>query len=185
MIHPANNSTAIAHRSTVSDCVAHHCADPNASLRSVQAPAGAGVVCGLGTLVGGRPRPVFTRRKARVADLRISALIGTFLLAGVVLFPCRELSAAAGLASTLLMFAGTDLRFSRWFGCATRSALIRKARDRHLRRYRFVRHPLYLAEKIATFGSVIQFLSVWTTLLAIVQTLFQLRRLSNEEAPAD
>jgi protein-S-isoprenylcysteine O-methyltransferase Ste14 len=48
--------------------------------------------------------------------------------------------------------------------------------------YRLVRHPLYLAEQVATLGNVMQFLSVWTALLAVVQILFQLRRISNEEA---
>jgi protein-S-isoprenylcysteine O-methyltransferase Ste14 len=47
--------------------------------------------------------------------------------------------------------------------------------------YRLVRHPLYLAEAIATIGSVIQFLSVWTVVLLALQLMFQLRRIENEE----
>ena len=45
-----------------------------------------------------------------------------------------------------------------------------------------MRHPLYLAEEIATVGSLMQFLSIWTALTFIAQILFQLRRIWNEEA---
>jgi protein-S-isoprenylcysteine O-methyltransferase Ste14 len=44
-----------------------------------------------------------------------------------------------------------------------------------------VRHPLYLAEGIATIGSVMQFFSVWTAMVVAVQIAFQLRRMRNEE----
>jgi protein-S-isoprenylcysteine O-methyltransferase Ste14 len=47
--------------------------------------------------------------------------------------------------------------------------------------YRFVRHPLYLAEEIAMVGVFLQFASVWTALLLLVQIAFQLRRMHNEE----
>ena len=47
--------------------------------------------------------------------------------------------------------------------------------------YRFVRHPLYLAEEIATIGGVIQFFSIWTALLLVVQIACQIRRMRNEE----
>ena len=50
-----------------------------------------------------RTRPV---RKASGIEPRISALIGTFLLTAVVLFPRRDLSMIAGLASALLTLAG-------------------------------------------------------------------------------
>jgi protein-S-isoprenylcysteine O-methyltransferase Ste14 len=47
--------------------------------------------------------------------------------------------------------------------------------------YRFVRHPLYLTEGIAVIGLFVQFASVWTALLVVVQIAFQLRRMHNEE----
>jgi protein-S-isoprenylcysteine O-methyltransferase Ste14 len=47
--------------------------------------------------------------------------------------------------------------------------------------YRWVRHPLYLAEELAVVGIVLQFLSPWTGLLLAVQIAFQLRRMRNEE----
>ena len=48
--------------------------------------------------------------------------------------------------------------------------------------YRFVRHPLYLAEELAVIGIFMQFASVWTALLFAMQIAFQLRRMHNEEA---
>jgi len=48
--------------------------------------------------------------------------------------------------------------------------------------YRFVRHPLYLAEEIAAIGSAMQFLSAWTVMLLVVHIVFQFRRMRNEEA---
>jgi protein-S-isoprenylcysteine O-methyltransferase Ste14 len=47
--------------------------------------------------------------------------------------------------------------------------------------YRFVRHPLYLTEEIATIGVFMQFASAWTALIFAVQIAFQLRRMHNEE----
>jgi hypothetical protein len=51
-------------------------------------------------LLRGRPAG-----KARGIEPRISALIGTFLITAIVLFPRRELSPAAGIVSTLLILA--------------------------------------------------------------------------------
>jgi protein-S-isoprenylcysteine O-methyltransferase Ste14 len=48
--------------------------------------------------------------------------------------------------------------------------------------YRFVRHPLYAAEELAMLGLFMQFASIWTALLLVVQIGFQLRRMHNEEA---
>jgi protein-S-isoprenylcysteine O-methyltransferase Ste14 len=47
--------------------------------------------------------------------------------------------------------------------------------------YRVVRHPLYLAEEVVTIGCVMQFLSVWTAMLVVVQIACQIRRMRNEE----
>jgi protein-S-isoprenylcysteine O-methyltransferase Ste14 len=47
--------------------------------------------------------------------------------------------------------------------------------------YRVVRHPLYLAEEVITIGGVIQYLSIWTSMLLRVQVVCQVRRIINEE----
>jgi protein-S-isoprenylcysteine O-methyltransferase Ste14 len=126
-----------------------------------------------------RTRPV---RKARGMEPRISALIGTFLLTVVVLFPRRDLSMIAGLVSALLTLTGnafavlvlTQLRGSFSIMAEARELVTAGV-------YRFVRHPLYLAEEIAAIGVVMQFFSPWTALILAVQIGFQLRRMRNEE----
>ena len=120
--------------------------------------------------------------KARGAEPRISALIGTFLLTVVVLFPRRELSLTAGCVSTLLIHAGNALAVFVLVRLRGSFSIMAEARQLVTAgAYRFVRHPLYLAEEIATIGSAMQFLSVWTTMLLVAQIAFQLRRIANEE----
>jgi len=120
--------------------------------------------------------------KARGAEPRISALIGTFLLTVVVLFPRRELSLTAGCVSTLLIHAGNALAVFVLVRLRGSFSIMAEARQLVTSgAYRYVRHPLYLAEEIATIGSVMQFLSAWTTMLLVAQIAFQLRRIANEE----
>jgi protein-S-isoprenylcysteine O-methyltransferase Ste14 len=126
-----------------------------------------------------RMRPA---RKARGVEPRISALIGTFLLTVVVLFPRRELSLSADVVSTVLTLAGnafavlvlTQLRGSFSIMAEARELVTAGV-------YRLVRHPLYLAEEIAAIGVVMQFFSPWTAPILAVQIGFQLRRMRNEE----
>jgi protein-S-isoprenylcysteine O-methyltransferase Ste14 len=47
--------------------------------------------------------------------------------------------------------------------------------------YRFVRHPLYLAEMISAIGIFIAFASPWTAAVLLVQIGSQIRRMQNEE----
>jgi protein-S-isoprenylcysteine O-methyltransferase Ste14 len=47
--------------------------------------------------------------------------------------------------------------------------------------YQVVRHPLYLAEAVATLGALIAFLSPWAFLLVAVQITLQLVRIHYEE----
>ena len=126
-----------------------------------------------------RMRPA---HKARGVEPRISALIGTFLLTVVVLFPRRELSLSADVVSTVLTLAGnafavlvlTQLRGSFSIMAEARELVTAGV-------YRLVRHPLYLAEEIAAIGVVMQFFSPWTAPILALQIGFQLRRMRNEE----
>jgi len=104
--------------------------------------------------------------KARGAEPRISALIGTFLLTVVVLFPRRELSLTAGCVSTLLILAGNALAVFVLVRLRGSFSIMAEARQLVTSgAYRYVRHPLYL----------------WTTMLLVAQIAFQLRRIANEE----
>ena len=120
--------------------------------------------------------------KASGLEPRISALLGTFIIYSVVFFPRRELSLSLEMTSTVLTLIGTVGAVIA-LGQLGRSFSV-MAETRQLVTsgpYRFVRHPLYLAEEIAIFGVFMQFASLWTALLFAVQIAFQLRRMQNEE----
>ena len=121
--------------------------------------------------------------RPRGAEPRISALIGTFLITTVVFFPRHQLSLTAELFSSILIFAGDGLAVVSLMQIRRSFSIMPEARKFVFSGpYRFVRHPLYLAEGIATIGGVMQFLSVWTVTLLLVQIFFQFRRIQNEEA---
>jgi protein-S-isoprenylcysteine O-methyltransferase Ste14 len=130
---------------------------------------------------------VITRRtpigKTRGVAPRLSALIGTFLITVVVLFPRRELPVAWGIVSTLLTFVGDGFAVLVLVQLRRSFSIMPEARELVTSGpYRVVRHPLYLAEEIAAVGSIMQFLSPWTAILLVVHIIFQLRRIANEEA---
>src|SRR6266571_3018645 len=115
--------------------------------------------------------------------MRLSALIGTFLITAVVLFPRCELPLPLGVASTFLILAGDGFAAVALIQLRRSFSIMPEARELVTSGpYRFVRHPIYLAEEIATIGTVMQFLSGWTAMLLIIQIAFQLRRIWNEEA---
>jgi len=126
-----------------------------------------------------RHRPT---EKARGLEPRISALVGTFLIYGFVLFPRRELSLSLETISTILIMLGSVgavlslSQLGRSFSVMAETRQLVTSGP-----YRFVRHPLYLTEGIAVIGLFVQVASVWTALLVVVQIAFQLRRMHNEE----
>ena len=125
-----------------------------------------------------------TRPAAKASGLepRISALIGTFLLYGMVFFPRRDLPLSAEITATVLTLVGCVgaivalSQLGRSF-----SVMAETRRLVTWGPYRYVRHPLYIAEEIAAIGLFIQFASFPTACLLVVQIAFQLRRMHNEE----
>jgi protein-S-isoprenylcysteine O-methyltransferase Ste14 len=129
-------------------------------------------------IVRGRPRG-----KARGVEPRISALVGTFLVYAVVLFPRRELSVGGEMAATTLILLGTAFAVYALTQLGRSFSVMAEARQLVTSGvYGIVRHPLYVAEEIAVIGLVMQFLSYQTLLLLAVHFGFQLRRMRNEEA---
>jgi protein-S-isoprenylcysteine O-methyltransferase Ste14 len=120
--------------------------------------------------------------KASGLEPRISALVGTFLIYAVVLFPRRDLSLPEEIVSTILTMIGNAgaviamSQLGRSFSVMAESRRLITTGP-----YRFVRHPLYAAEAIATIGVFLQFALLWAALLLVVQIAFQLRRMHNEE----
>jgi protein-S-isoprenylcysteine O-methyltransferase Ste14 len=120
--------------------------------------------------------------RSRGAEPRISAFVGTFLITAVTLFPRNELSLVAELGSAVLITAGDAFAVIALTQLRRSFSIMPEARELVTSGlYRFVRHPLYLAEAVVTIGIVGQFLSVWTLMLLLVQFLFQFRRIMNEE----
>src|SRR4029077_12518409 len=120
--------------------------------------------------------------KASGLEPRISALAGSFMVYGMLLFPRSDLSLSGEIVSTLLTTIGSVggvialSQLGRSFSIMAESRQLVTTGP-----YRLVRHPLYLAEQIATIGVFIQFASPWSALLLVVQFAFQLRRMHNEE----
>ena len=126
-----------------------------------------------------RARPI---GKARGIEPRISALLGTMLPTAIVLFPRYELSATAEVISTVLILLGNALSVFVLSQLGRAFSVMAEARQLVASGiYRYLRHPLYLAEEIAVLGIYMQFWSLWTTLLLIVHGAFQVRRMNNEE----
>ena len=121
--------------------------------------------------------------KARGLEPRISAFIGAFLVYAIPFFPRRELSLTAEMVSTLLILFGSAaavyalMRLGRSFSMMAEARRLVTSGP-----YRFVRHPLYLAEQLAIIGISMQFFSLSTAFVLVVQIAFQLRRMYNEEA---
>jgi len=121
--------------------------------------------------------------KARGLEPRISAFVGAFLVYAIPFFPRRELSVGAEFVATVLVLVGTAagiitlMRLGRSFSMMAEARRLVTSGP-----YRFVRHPLYLAEELAIIGLSMQFFSAAAAFVLFVQIAFQLRRMHNEEA---
>jgi protein-S-isoprenylcysteine O-methyltransferase Ste14 len=120
--------------------------------------------------------------KASGLEPRVSALVGTFLMYSIALFPRRELSPSQEMVSTVLTIIGSVGAVVALSQLGRSFSLMAETRQLVTTGpYRFVRHPLYLAEEIAIVGLFMQFASLWTALLFAAHIAFQLRRMHNEE----
>jgi len=121
--------------------------------------------------------------KAKGIEPRVSALLGTFLCAGLTLVPKTELGPILSIASTLLVVVGSVLSFIvlRWLGRSF-SILAEARRLVTSGPYRVVRHPLYLCEGIALLGVALQVISPAALGMTLIIVMIQFRRMINEEA---
>jgi protein-S-isoprenylcysteine O-methyltransferase Ste14 len=127
-----------------------------------------------------RERP---RGKAHGLEPRVSALIGAFLIYAIPLFPRHNSSMAADMVSTALILVGSSAAVVALLQLGGSFSMMAEARRLVASGpYRYVRHPLYLAEEVAVLGLFMQFFSIWTTIILVLQIAFQLRRMHHEEA---
>jgi protein-S-isoprenylcysteine O-methyltransferase Ste14 len=127
-----------------------------------------------------RPRAV---AKSVGIQPRVSALLGTWLMGLIVLFPLRSdlqpiwsaVSSILGIGSNLLVFYVLRHLGRSFSVMAEARGLIVSGP------YAVVRHPMYLAEEFGLASAVITHFSPWALLLLAVQCGFQIVRAGNEE----
>jgi protein-S-isoprenylcysteine O-methyltransferase Ste14 len=113
---------------------------------------------------------------------KLSAIIGTFLTLSLVAVPPANLSPIWRLVSVVLVLSGWVLSIYvlAWLGRSF--SLVPQARKLRTRGpYSVVRHPLYLSEEISVIGIALMSISPIVVLIVVVQWMFQLRRMWNEE----
>ncbi|CAA7624719.1 isoprenylcysteine carboxylmethyltransferase family protein [Magnetospirillum sp. SS-4] len=136
----------------------------------------AAMVCLLAVL---RLKPV--RRASGWAPL-VSALSGAFILTIVNHLPMASLSPATQAVAVLLLAVGNVATVVCLAHLGRSFSVLPQAR-RLVRSgpYGVIRHPLYVAEAIATVGMVMLHLGWAAVILGLVQTALQLARIHYEE----
>ena len=127
-----------------------------------------------------RLRPI---RRASGAWPSAAALLGGFLMFGLLMLDQRtDLPLAAQAAASILILAGNGsaiyvlAHLGRSFSILPESRKLVTSGP-----YQVVRHPLYLAEAVATLGVFIEFLSPLALLLFAMQMSMQIIRIHYEE----
>lgn len=113
---------------------------------------------------------------------RIAGFVGTFSTSAYLGLPSAEIGYVAQITATTLVCVGSIagiwciLSLGRSFSLAPEARVL-KTRGV----YRFIRHPLYLAELLTVAGAAIQFVQPWSALIAFGTLALQLYRIENEE----
>jgi len=113
---------------------------------------------------------------------RLVALLGTFATMALALFPPVSLPVWGAMLSAGLIAGGyviatlALLHLGRSFSIAPEARRLVVSGP-----YRIVRHPLYLAEGVATIGLFLQHAAIPALFVLVLQLLLQLRRMGFEE----
>ena len=128
---------------------------------------------------------IFRLKSSQSADgwePRYSAFMGTFLTLALVALSPVEAGPAWRLTAVIIITVGGLLSalvlvwLGRSFSITPQARALVTTGP-----YAVVRHPLYLCEEITVIGVMLLHFSVAAVLIVVVQWIFQLRRMSNEE----
>jgi protein-S-isoprenylcysteine O-methyltransferase Ste14 len=115
---------------------------------------------------------------------RIMAVLGTFLfMASLVWLEKHDGVGIAGhLISAMLVATGSALMLAILLHLGRSFSIMAEARTLvTVGPYAIVRHPLYVAEAIATIGALIEFMSWAAVTVVVLQFTCQIQRMRNEE----
>jgi len=133
----------------------------------------------LASLHASRYRPV---GKHSTWKPKITAIVGAFLTFALLLLPRAGPDAIWDGLSALLILIGSVASVHVVLNLGRSLSIMPEARKLVTNGpYRRIRHPLYLAEEIATLGFFLQFRSWQAVLLLLVHFYFQVRRMDWEE----
>ena len=112
-----------------------------------------------------------------------AAISGGFLMSALLLFsPRDDLPLWAKVLASFLVIIGNLFTVAILLRLGRSFSILPEGRQLVTHGpYAVVRHPLYLAEAVATLGAVINFLSPWTLLLVGLQFTLQIVRIHYEE----
>lgn len=120
--------------------------------------------------------------KAQGVLPRIAALIGSNLLLVLLAIPHAPLSPGMIIFSTGLVIIGTAGAIYAAATLGRGFSVFPQARTLEVSGpYRFVRHPIYLAEQIAAFGIMWQYAMPWSALIVLANFIAQFPRMHFEE----
>lgn len=151
----------------------------DAALNAVAHAAGLAFVLFVIGALSLRRRPL-----ARTVGLlpRLVAIGGAFSITGLALFPKVALSPVVAGASVAMMLIGYGVSCYAIRHLGRSLSLMAEARDLVTTGpYALVRHPLYVAEALASLGLLLQFLSWSAAFLWVIHIALQLSRMRYEE----
>lgn len=120
--------------------------------------------------------------KAKGLQPRITAVVGTFMVALIAFLPADEPTLAQSIAGMALIAVGSVLSAVVISYLGQSFSIMAEARELVTRGpYSLVRHPLYVAEEIAVAGAVVINFSLPVLLFLMVHIGFQIQRARNEE----
>jgi protein-S-isoprenylcysteine O-methyltransferase Ste14 len=112
---------------------------------------------------------------------RIAAFVGSYLPTTIVFFGKTD-QALPNLASTICVLVGMIMMLVTIRHLGSSFSLVPQARSVvQTGPYRWIKHPLYLAEEIAVLGIVLQYLTPVTVFILVLHIGIQVCRINYEE----